>query len=252
MSPSLGSFRDHFSEYAADYREFRPEYPPALFAFLASVAPGRELAWDCGTGNGQAAIGLAARFARVFATDASSQQIQQAEPHARIEYAVAPAERCPLPDRVVDLVLVAQALHWFDHDRFYAEVRRVCRPGAILAATCYYEAGVNADVNAVLARFQELVRPYWPPGREWVDAGYRTIPFPFPELAAPRFDMSISSDLPHFLGYLGTWSATKQYMKAHGSDPVSRFADEFAAAWGDAAMVRTVRWKFNVRLGRVD
>lgn len=245
------AFRDHFSGHAADYREFRPAYPPELFAFLASLAPGHKLAWDCGTGNGQAAVGLAEHFERIFATDASTKQIQVAERHPKIEYAIASAECCPLPDACVDLVLVAQALHWFDLDRFYSEVRRVCRPGGILVATCYYEPGVNEEVNAVLSRYQELVHSCWPPGREWVDAGYRTIPFPFEELPKPTFDLTLESDLAGFLGYLGTWSATKVFIQTNGRDPVERFANEFAEAWGSPATRRTVRWQFNVRIGRV-
>lgn len=244
-------FKDHFSGHATDYRAFRPDYPPDLFAFLASVAPGRELAWDCGTGNGQAALGLAEHFTKVFATDASQKQLDEAQPHPRVEYRVAPAEKCPLPDASTDLVTVTQALHWFDLDRFYAEVRRVCRPGGLLAVTCYYEPSISPEVDPVLRRWEDFIRPYWTPERVWVDAGYRTIPFPFPELPAPRLGVAIESDLPRLLGYLGTWSATKQYVKAHGSDPVERFAPEFAAAWGDPATVRTLRWEFNVRVGRI-
>lgn len=122
------SFGDYFSGHAASYREFRPTYPPELFAWLASVAPGRELGWDCGTGNGQAAAGLGEHFDLVIASDASAKQIEHAKPHPRVHYVVAPAERSPLEDNCVDLTLVAQALHWFDHDRFYSEVRRVSRP----------------------------------------------------------------------------------------------------------------------------
>jgi SAM-dependent methyltransferase len=252
MSPATGgSFKDHFSGHAADYRAFRPEYPPELFAFLASASPGRELAWDCGTGNGQAAVGLADHFSRVFATDASAGQLAEAEPHPRVEYAVAPAEACPLPDRVADLVTATQALHWFDHDRFYAEVRRVCRPGGLLAATCYFAPSVGPEVDPVLRRWEAFIRPYWTPERVWVDEGYRTIPFPFPELPAPRFELTAAGPLANFLGYLGTWSATKQYVKRHGEDPLDRFGPEFAAAWGDPNAVRTLRWAFNVRLGRV-
>jgi len=245
-------FKDHFSGHATDYRAFRPAYPHELFAFLASVSPGRELAWDCGTGNGQAAVGLGEHFARVFATDASAEQIANAEPHARVEYAVAPAEKCPLADHSTDLVTVTQALHWFDLDRFYSEVRRVCRPGGLLAATCYYEPSVGPGVDPILRRWEDFIRPYWTTERVWVDAGYRTIPFPFPELPTPRFEVTAESSLRQFLGYLGTWSATKQYVKASNSDPLEGFAPEFATAWGDPAIVRTVRWAFNVRLGRVE
>jgi SAM-dependent methyltransferase len=247
----MSAFKDHFSGHASAYREFRPDYPSELFAFLASVAPGHALAWDCGTGNGQAALGLARHFAKVFATDASRGQLDEATPHPHVEYRVAPAEACPLPDGSVDLVTVTQALHWFDLDKFYAEVRRVCRPGGVLAVTCYYAPSVGPEVDPALRRWEDFIRPYWTPERVWVDAGYRTIPFPFPELPAPHFGVSIESDLPRLLGYLGTWSATKQYVKAHGDDPLARFGPEFAAAWGDPATVRTLRWAFTVRVGRV-
>lgn len=244
-------FKDHFSGHATDYRAFRPEYPPDLFAFLADVAPARDLAWDCGTGSGQAALALAEHFAKVVATDASAEQVKQAAQHPRVEYAVAPAEKCPLADHVADLVTVAQALHWFHFDGFFAEVRRVTRPGGLLAATCYYEPSVGPEVDPVLRGWEDFIRPYWTPERAWVDAGYRIIPFPFPELATPTFDLTANSTLPHFVGYLSTWSATKQYIKGNGSDPLENFLPAFAAAWGDPATVRTVRWKFNVRLGRV-
>jgi len=188
----------------------------------------------------------------VIATDASSEQVKNAEPHPRVEYAVAPAENCPLPDRCADLVTVAQALHWFEFDRFYEEVRRVARPGGLLAATCYYEPGVSPGVDPILRRWEEFIRPYWTPERIWVDEGFRTIPFPFPALPVPQFELALKSTLQQFLGYLGTWSATKQFVKKFGTDPLESFAPEFAAAWGDPATVRAVRWRFNLRLGRVE
>ncbi len=240
-----------WGEIAAEYREFRPGYPADLFASLAALPSHRSLAWDCGTGNGQAARGLAAYFDRVVATDASPQQLQQAAPCPNVEYLVACAESCPLPDSSVDLIVVAQALHWFDLDRFYGEVCRVGRPGSILAATCYYEPSVNGAVDAVLARYQEMVRSYWPAGREWVDAGYRTIPFPFDELPMDRRQLRLDTDLPRFLGYLNTWSASRAYLKANGHEPLDSFDADFATAWGPAATVRTVTWQFNVRLGKV-
>jgi SAM-dependent methyltransferase len=206
----MNGFKDHFSGHAGDYRAFRPTYPRELFAFLASLVPGRELAWDCGTGSGQAAAGLAEHFDRVFATDASAEQLANAEPHAKVEYAVAPAEKCPLPNASADLVMVAQALHWFDHDRFYAEVRRVCKPGGIFAATCYYLPSVNAAVDPILRQWEDFIRPYWTSERVWVDVGYRSIPFPFPELPWPRMEVTALVTLAQFVGYLSTWSASKQ------------------------------------------
>jgi SAM-dependent methyltransferase len=245
------SFRDHFSGCAAEYRAFRPTYPPELFEFLAGAAPARELAWDVGTGSGQAAVGLAAHFARVVATDASAGQLATAGRHPRVEYAVATAEECPLPDGCADLTVAAQALHWFDHPRFYAEVRRVSKPGGLFAATCYHSPSVGPEVDPVLRDWEDFIRPYWPAGREWVDAGYRTLPFPFPELSVPRFELKVETTPAQFLGYLGTWSAAQKYRKAHGSDPLERFAAQFAAAWGDPERVRTLCWELTLRLGRV-
>ncbi len=246
------AFKDHFSGHASDYRTFRPTYPPELFTFLASVAPARDLVWDCGTGNGQAAVILAGHFRRVFATDASAEQVKNATPHPNVEYAVAPAERCPLASGSADLVTVAQALHWFDIDRFFAEVRRVCKPGGVVAVWSYDLHSVNADVDPVLDRLQsEFVGPYWPPERALVDAGYRTIPFPFTEIPSPRLEMTTSWDLPTLVGYMNTWSATKRFEKANGFNPLDRLSEAFAAAWGEPATVRTVRWKLAIRVGRV-
>ncbi|HUR54755.1 MAG TPA: class I SAM-dependent methyltransferase [Gemmataceae bacterium] len=247
----MAGFKDHFSGHATDYKAFRPDYPPELFDFLASVAPGRSLAWDCGTGSGQAAVALATYFDKVFATDASAEQVDHAEPHPRVEYAVAPAEACPLPDHVADLVTVAQALHWFDLARFFPEVRRVCKPGGLFAAWTYNLHRVNADIDPLLDRLQaEFVGPYWPPERALVDAGYRTIPFPFAEVPVPHFEMTAEWDLSRVLGYMNTWSSVKAHTKAHGENPVDAMAGEFAAAWGDPAAVRAVRWAFHLRLGR--
>jgi SAM-dependent methyltransferase len=248
----MSAFKDHFSGHAADYRRFRPTYPPELFAFVAGAAAGRALAWDCGTGSGQAAVALAGHFDRVFATDASAEQVGNAEPHPKVEYAVAPAEACPLPDSSADAVTVAQALHWFDFDRFYAEVKRVLKPGGALAVWTYDLHAVNAAVDPVLGRLQaEYVGPYWPPERALVDAGYRTIPFPFEEVPAPAFEMTAEWDLPTLLGYMNTWSATKRFEKAHGFNPLERLEGDFAAAWGDPVAPRTVRWKLALRVGRV-
>ncbi|MBP3955508.1 class I SAM-dependent methyltransferase [Gemmata sp. G18] len=245
-------FKDHFSGHAGDYRTFRPTYPPELFTFLASVVPAQGLVWDCGTGSGQAAVVLAEHFTRVFATDASAEQVKNAEPHPKVEYVVAPAEKCPLPDASADLVTVAQALHWFDLERFFAEVNRVCKPGGALAVWSYDLHSVNAEVDPVLDRLQsEFVGPYWPPERALVDAGYRTIPFPFDEIAVPPFEMSADWDLPTLIGYMNTWSATKRFQTANGFNPVERLDDALTAAWGAPATVRTVCWKFVLRVGRV-
>lgn len=248
----MSDFKDHFSGHAADYRLFRPTYPPELFAFLAAAAPGRDLAWDCGTGNGQAAAPLADHFARVFATDPSAEQVANATPHPRVEYAVAPAEACPLPDRSASLITVAQALHWFDHARFYAEANRVGRPGAVVAAWSVEFESVGAPVDAVVRRLMtEFVGPYWPPERALVEDGYRSLPFPFARLDAPPFEMTAEWDLAALLGYAETWSCTKRFERAHGFSPVERLRVEFEGAWGPPGRTRTARWKLSLRAGRV-
>ncbi len=264
------TFHDHFSGHAPDYRTFRPNYPPELFAYLKSLVPHGIRVWDCGTGNGQAAVALAEHFDEVFATDASEQQIAEAEPHPRVTYAVAPAEKCPLPDSSVDLVTVAQALHWFRFGEFYAEVRRVCRPGGVLAAWTYDLHSVGPGIDPILTRMQsEFVGPFWPPERQYVFARYRTIPFPFGECSphtpcadqarphtecagyTPEFNMTASWTLPQMLGYMNTWSATKRFVKERGFNPGERLTPEFASAWGDPATTRTVRWPLFLRTGRV-
>ena len=200
----------------------------ALFAWLASVAPVRALAWDCAAGSGQASRDLAAHFLKqVIATDASAAQIAAAIPHPRVEYRVAPAEDSGLPEAAgSDPITVAQALHWFDLDRFYAEARRVLKPGGVLAVWTYGVLAVAGE--AVDARVQtfyrEAVGPYWSPERRHVESGYRTLPFPFAELQAPDFNMEASWTLPELLGYFRSWSATSRYLAERGHDPVVALA----------------------------
>lgn len=247
----MTAFKDHFSDHAAIYREARPTYPPELFAWLAQQAPDRELAWDCGCGNGQATVALAEHFTRVIGTDPSANQIAGAEPRAKVDYRIEPAERSSLADASVSLVSVAQALHWFDFDAFYAEVRRVLKPRGVFAAWTYADCRVDAAVDKVKDKlYVDLTGPYWPPERAYVDAGYRTLPFPFVEIVAPEFSMIAQWDVEHFLAYLRTWSATQRYIKAKGEDPVTMIESELRAAWGDPAQVREVRWLFHLRVGR--
>ncbi len=246
------SFKDHFSSHAGAYARHRPRYPAELFAYLAAIAPGRGLAWDCATGNGQAALGLADHFERVVATDASARQIAEAEAHPRITYATAPAERSGIEGGTVELTTVAQALHWFDFDAFYAEVRRVSAPGARLAAWVYDLLRVTPALDAVLRRYhEEIVGPYWPPERKWVDERYETIPFPFEELSTPAFAIRADWTLAELVGYLDTWSAGRRYKKERGEDPLAIIRPELEAAWGEPEAVHSIRWPLVLRVGKV-
>ncbi|MBL9207130.1 MAG: class I SAM-dependent methyltransferase [Opitutaceae bacterium] len=246
------TFPDHFSGVARSYADFRPTYPGALFDHLATLVPGTASVWDCATGSGQAAGALGARFARVTATDASQEQIASAEPHPNVTYRVALAEDSGLADASVNLVTVAQALHWFDLPRFYAEVKRVLAPQGVLAVWCYGITEVEgAALNAAVHTFYaQTLGPYWPPSRILVEKGYRTLPFPFAELPAPDFRMEVRWTLARLLGYFSTWSATTRYQKATGQNPVEPLGLELARHWGDAHQPRLVSWPVAMRLGR--
>lgn len=250
MSPS---FHDHFSGVANRYADFRPQYPTELLDFLATLVPREATVWDCACGNGQASVGLAERFARVVATDASEQQIASATAHPRIEYRVAPAEESGLSDRSVGLVTVAQAAHWFDFERFYAEVKRVLAPGGIIAVWAYGICVVEGEEVDRISRgfYAETVGPYWPPERALVEAGYRTIPFPFAEITPPEFRMEVKWTLEQLLGYFSTWSATNRYIKATGQNPLEPLAAQMKRVWGDVETLRSVVWPLAVRIGRM-
>ena len=245
-------FRDHFSDVAAAYAAHRPSYPPALVAILARLAPASGLAWDAGCGSGQLSVLLAGRFDRVVATDASPEQLARAALHPKVEYRCARAEASGLPERVVDLATAAQAAHWFDLPAYYAEARRVTRPGGIVALISYGVVTVDADLDAVIRRFyRDVLGSYWPPERRHVDDGYRSLPFPFQELDAPAFEIRLDWRLEDLVGYVGTWSAVWALEEAQGPGPFATFRRELEAAWRPATAARSVRWPLALRVGRV-
>jgi len=244
------TFKDHFSRQAADYAKFRPSYPQELFDYLGNIAPSRQLAWDCGTGNGQAAAGLASVFDAVIATDASERQITNAELHECVDYRVAPAEDSSIDFGTVDLIMVAQALHWFDLDRFYAEARRVLKSDGVLAASAYNLLHINPAIDEVVNRYYyEVVGSFWPPERQLVER-FADLPFPFHEIGPPKFEMRASWNLDHLVGYLRTWSSTQRFIAAKASDPLEQITDELRDAWGDPQERRNVTWPLAVRIGR--
>lgn len=248
MANSLS--RDHFSGHAVDYARFRPGYPEALFDWIAAQTPNHDLAWDCGCGNGQATEPLARRFARVIGTDLSEQQVAQANPNPRIEYRVAPAERSGLSEASVDVVTVAQALHWFDFEAFYAEVRRVVKPGGLIVAWTYQLLRGEPAINASLDDFyRNTLGPYWPAERQWVDLAYRGMPFPFESLEVPDFEIRLEWSLTDLAAYLGTWSATRRYIAGTGCDPIPPLAERLASVWGEGR--REIIWPIAMKAGRV-
>lgn len=243
----MSQFPDHFSGHAADYGRFRPTYPDALFAFLRAERPEARVVWDCGCGNGQASLALAVHFPEVTATDPSAAQIAAAPATPGVRFAVAPAEASGLAPKSVDLITVAQALHWFDFQAFFAEVERVAAPGAHLAAWCYELFSVNPAFDAeVLRLYHDVLGADWPPQRALLEQGYRTVPWPaaWERRSTPDFAMESRWSLPQTLGYLRTWSATQRWMKRHpGRDPVAEAAPALAAAWGaEPSQEVTVRW----------
>lgn len=243
-------FKDYFSTHSNAYAKYRPRYPASLFEYLSAVTPQHERAWDCATGNGQAALGLATFFEQVIATDASQSQLESAQRHERISYRVAIAERTGIEAASVDLVTVAQALHWFDLDAFYAEAKRVLKPLGVLAVWAYNLLEIEPEIDAKINAFYgETVGPFWPPERHLIEDGYRSIAFPFRELKPPPMQMEARWNLPDLAGYLRTWSATKRFAGERRFDPVTDLTNELLPIWGAPDKERLVRWPLNVRVG---
>ena len=219
-----------------------------MFKYLGEIAPERKLAWDCATGNGQAAVELAKVFDRMIATDASEKQIANAERHDHVDYRVAPAENSGLDSDSVDLVMVAQALHWFDLDRFYAEVNRVLKRGSVFAASAYRFFRITPEIDQIVNRryYRDIVGPYWPAERASIEK-FEEIPFPFSEIKTPRFEMTLQWNLQRLLGYLSTWSATQRFITANKCNPLDEIERELRVAWGDTKQRRRVVWPLTLR-----
>jgi len=246
-----GAPPDHFSAVAASYAEFRPGYPAELFDFVAALVSRRHRAWDCGAGSGQATFALAERFDEVVASDMSAKQVALAPANPRVCWFVAAAESTPLADESIDLVAIAQALHWFDHARFYDEVKRVAAPGAAIAAWSYGAPTMSGEVGVVLDRLMfETLRADWPRGRHYVEQNYRTIPFPFARVAAPALKLEQQWTLDEVLGYARSWSAAARYRTRTGVDPVGAIEGELRRAWGQAGRL-AIAWQLTVLAGRV-
>lgn len=245
------NFEDHFSKQAETYAQYRPQYPDEIYAYLASVSPGLSLAWDCGTGNGQAAVGLAKHFDKVHATDASAEQISRAYQNEKVDYHVEPAEHVSLNDSSTDLVTVAVAIHWFNFDEFYREVKRVLRPNGIIAAWTYNLTEITPEIDQLVEEYYKgILDGYWPERIRYLEEKYETLPFPFEEIAPPAFVMEINWNLIQLAGFFNSWSATQRYKADKGHHPLEIIWPKLTAAWGDENEPRLIRWPLHFRVGR--
>lgn len=238
-----------FRTGSSDYARWRPRYPAALFDYLASLAPSRRLAWDCGTGSGQAATALAERFEQVVASDVSIEQLRAAQPSPQVVYVQAAAEAAPLPGRCAALVTAAQAAHWFDLPRFNAEVQRVLEPGGVVALFGYSFFSVSPAVDDAVRKFLlDPIAPYWARGNRVLSGDYQGLAFPYGELRAPKFEIVVAWSLDALLGYVGTWSALKRWQEAHRGSIVETVRQVLEPLWGSGE--REVRMPMALRVGR--
>lgn len=227
--------KHYFEDKANLYAAARPMYPPELFDYLASLSNSHDVAWDCATGNGQAALGLARHFKRVEATDVSPNQLDNAFADPRINYAAHPAEDVPFEDGTFDLINVAQALHWFDLDTFWSEVRRVAKPGAVLACYCYAWPTVTPAVDRLVETLVKApIHAYWAPNNRMCWNGYADVNFPITQVSTPDFELQNAWSADQFIDYLHTWSAVRRCMEVDGESFFDHARQDIKKAWGDA------------------
>ena len=233
------------------YFAFRPQYPDALFLWLRSLAPSDALAWDCGTGSGQAALGLAKHFKRVLATDIDPRQLDRAPAQPNIDYRLAAAEADLGLRADVDLIACACSLHWFDLARFYENAKRALKPRGVLVAWTYdWPYTHSKPVDAVLARLKdEILRPYWDEASTYYFGRYENLPFPFAPIAGPQFFVPIADSKEEFGRFLGTWSALKKFQAREKADPISLIATELDAAWRTQPPALPLRVPLHIRAG---
>ncbi|MDQ0594387.1 ubiquinone/menaquinone biosynthesis C-methylase UbiE [Chryseobacterium ginsenosidimutans] len=249
----MNTFKDNFSKQAEVYLKFRPTYPQELFEFLSSLTSEQKLAWDCGTGNGQSAVKLADYYEKVYATDPSVEQIKNAIHHDRVTYKVENAETpSSLEDNSVDLITVAQAIHWFDFDKFYTQVRRVSKPNGIIAVWAYGTPTINEELNNIIKDFHDnIVGEFWLPENKLIDMEYSTIPFPFQELKTPEFFIRKQVTLSETLGHLRSWSATQKYIDKYDINPIDTLSKKMQEYWKDTDNQKEMTWKIILKVGKI-
>lgn len=247
----MNPFKDNFSKQAEIYSKFRPAYPIELFDYLQGLTTEHDLAWDCGTGNGQSAIQLARFYDKVYATDPSEEQIKHAFQNDKVTYKVEKAEQPGLHTNSADLVTVAQAIHWFDFDLFYPEVKRVLRPGGVIAAWAYSFPVINQDIDPIIQEFHDnIVGKFWLPENKLIDLEYETIPFPFEEIQAPAFYIKSSETLTDLIGYIRSWSATQKYIDHYKDDPVITLEQHLLKYWKEKTLKREASRRLILKIGR--
>ncbi len=240
---------NNFSSQAALYDRYRPAYPHTVYDFIFQHLRKKEQAWDCATGNGQVAVVLADHFKSVMATDVSQQQLDHARPKANVHYLLCPAEATPFPDRSFDLITVAQAIHWFDLEKFYSEVRRTARSGALIAIMGYARVEVSPEMDPLINDFYEsMFSRHFNENRRLVEQHYRTIAFPFEEIPCPLFYAKYEWTLSDLTGYLRTWSAVQRYKDETGEDPTLKIKSELEPLWKE---VVAVKFPVFMRLGKI-
>lgn len=247
------SFKDYFSGHADDYQQYRPGYPTELFSFLARLCRTHEHAWDCATGNGQAALMLSDYFQQVTATDASAQQIANVTKKEGVHYQVAPAEKTTIQDQSINLITVAQAFHWFDQDAFIKEADRVLKPNGVMAIWTYNLLTVNPQIDALIhSLYADTLGDYWAFERSQVEQGYDGVqlPSPWQPQPVPNFEMRSQWNLAQLVGYLNTWSAVKNYLKKQQANPVKTLYPRLQQQWGDPESLLPVIWPLSVKVWR--
>ena len=241
--------KDNFSTQSDQYAKYRPKYPNDFFDYLGTIIKNKHVAWDCGTGNGQVAIELAKRFTMVYATDISVAQLAQAQQLPNVIYSVQAAEKTNFPNDFFDLITVAQAIHWFDFEKFYGEIKRTAKPNATLVVMGYGKIEVSPEIDSIISDFyKNTIGNYWDKERKYIDELYKTIPFPFEEIETPSFSISYNWSLDHFMGYLGTWSAVKHYINDTMQNPLDVIENQLEDLW-ERDVVKKIKFPLLLRIG---
>lgn len=241
--------KDNFSSQSNLYAKFRPTYPQELYDYILTQCSNFSSAWDCGTGNGQVAGVLSNSFEKVFGTDISSQQLENAIKKPNIYFSKQSAESTNFKDNSFDLITVAQAIHWFNFEKFYKEVKRCLKPEGVFAVIGYELFSSNQETNLVIEKlYHGLIGSYWDKERYLLEEGYKTIPFPFKEIETPNFSLNLDWSFDELIGYLKTWSAVKHYENDKGVNPVEIIKNELRQAYGERGKIH---YPILFRLGKL-